>query len=566
MLTTLRIENFALIDTVQIDLSSGLTVVTGETGTGKSILMTAIAVVLGARGRSEYVREGCSQATVEAHFELKTDSPILQKLVDAGLQSGEELVIRRQISKGGRSRTFLNGALVTAQMLTQITASLVDISGQHAHYSLLRSDQHLALLDRICKLDVLCRRVSEHYAALATIDARIEALTTQKRDRTDREAFLEFQLRELQEAELTDPDEESRLLIEASKMRNLDRISSLTRETSELLYTQNHSATDLVGQALRHLETLADLDPHLEPLSEDLGTSLALIEETYRSVSQYAEKLDHEPRDLERIESRLAILSRLRKKYGITLGDVIERQRTLEEELSGLSDTDELLAHELRAREDACTKLLETANQLSAARRAGGESFTRSVEKELADLGMEGAQLSLSFTEQSSGLSCHEKFVGPRGLESMEILIGTNAGEAVAPLNRIASGGELSRIMLAVKRVIAKDDPVDVYIFDEVDAGVGGLTAERIAQKLKAVSTMRQAICVTHLPQIAAQADHHFLVAKQVNDGRTTSTAVALATSERVAEIARMLGGQKESATAQAHAKELMQAAALASS
>lgn len=558
MLTTLRVQNFALIDALQLDFGPGLTVITGETGTGKSILMNAIAIVLGARGKTDYVRAGCDQATVEAHFELDAKGLVIQQLIDAGLQSGHELVIRRQISKSGRSRSFVNGALVTAQMLSQLTRSLVDISGQHAHYSLLRSDQHLALLDRICRLDALCQRVTDGYAALATIDARIETLTVQKRDRTDREAFLQFQLKELQEANLDDPEEEERLLVEANQLRNLDRILVLSREACGLLYNQNQSAAELVGQALRRVEELSALDPHLQPTSEDLATSLALIEESQRSVAQYGERLDHDPGRLEDIESRLATLSLLRKKYGITLGDVIDRKVALEIQLAGLSDTDELLTHELKAREKASESLLQAASQLSAARRAGGAGFSSAVERELSALGMEDARIELAFSEQTSGLHCGGKFIGPRGLESMEILMSTNQGESVGALSHIASGGELSRIMLAFKQVIANDDPVDVYIFDEVDAGVGGTTADRIAQKLKSVSLMRQALCVTHLAQIAAKADHHFRVSKDTKEGRTYTDAQMLTPNERVTELARMLGGQQESDAARAHAEELM--------
>ncbi|MGB0648359.1 MAG: DNA repair protein RecN [Bradymonadia bacterium] len=558
MLTTLRIENFALVEKLELDFSKGLSIVSGETGSGKSILMNAIGVVLGGRGRSEFVREGTAKAIVEARFELRRHSEILRKLTDSGLQSGDELVIRRQITKSGRSTSYVNGALVTAQMLSFLTSDLVDISGQHAHYSLLRTDQHLVMLDRICQLESLSKTVETQYADLAAVSAQIEELKQQRRDRSDREAFLLFQLTELREAELEDSDEEENLETEAKRLRNLERIQNLSETITQRLYTQTQSAMDLIGQALKAIEELTTLDPQLNPTAQDLTTSAVLVEECYRSITQYRDRLEGEPARLSEIEERLTQLAKLRQKYGVTLADVIHRRDELEEELLNLSSSDEQLTKAMAIREKQSEALIRSAEQLSAARRSGGEVFVASVEQELQDLGMKGAKLGLNFTALASGLQCGNQFVGPRGLEQVEFLISTNEGERIAPLSRIASGGELSRIMLAVKRVMAEQDPVEVYIFDEVDAGVGGVTAKMIGQKLAKVAQLRQAICVTHLAQIAALGDQHFAVEKISRDGRTYSQVTALEGNTRVAEIARMLGGKANSESAKNHAVELL--------
>jgi DNA repair protein RecN (Recombination protein N) len=558
MLTTIRIENFALVEKLQIEFGKGLTIISGETGAGKSILMKAIGVVLGGRGRSEFVRADTDRATVEAHFELDRDSDVLKKLVDCGLQSGDELVIRRQITRAGRSTSYINGALVTAQMLTHLTAELVDISGQHAHYSLLRTDQHLSLLDRICQLESLSKGVEAGYAELAAVSARIDDLIQRRRDRSDREAFLQFQLTELREADLNDDEEEQSLEFEASRLRNLERIVDLTHTIASTLYTQSKSATDLVSRALKSLEELAEIDPQMSPVAQDISTCVVLIEESYRSISQYSDRLEGEPARLNEIEERLNQLGKLRKKYGITLADVISRRDELEAELTGLSSTEDQLAKELIVRDEKAKSLLHLAEQLSAARKAGGSRFVQSVEGELKDLGMSGARLELQFAEQTSGLLCGHRHIGPKGLEQVELLMCTNEGERLAPLSKIASGGELSRIMLSVKRVMAQQDPVDVYVFDEVDAGVGGKTAEMIGQKLAKVAQFRQAICVTHLAQIAALGQHHYVVEKENCDGRTYSTVKQLSGEDRISEVARMLGGRTDSSSARTHALELI--------
>jgi DNA repair protein RecN (Recombination protein N) len=561
MLTTIRIENFALVEMLQIEFSKGLTIISGETGAGKSILMKAIGVVLGGRGRSEFVRANTERATVEAHFELDRDSDVLKKLVDCGLQSGDELVIRRQITRAGRSTSYINGALVTAQMLTHLTADLVDISGQHAHYSLLRTDQHLALLDRICQLEPLSKRVETSYAELAAVSARIEDLAQRRRDRSDREAFLQFQLTELREAELDDDEEEQTLELEASRLRNLERIQNLSHTIAATLYTQSNSAADLVSRALKSLEELAEIDPQMSPITQDISTCAVLIEESYRSISQYSDRLEGEPDRLHEIEERLNQLGKLRQKYGVTLTDVISRRDELERELEGLSSTEDQLSKELVVRDEKSKVLLQLAEQLSAARKAGGSSFVQSVEDELKDLGMSGARIELKFTEQASGLICGHRHIGPKGLEQVELLMCTNEGERLAPLSKIASGGELSRIMLSVKRVMAQQDPVDVYVFDEVDAGVGGKTAEMIGKKLAKVAQFRQAICVTHLAQIAALGQNHYVVEKQSTGGRTYSTIKHLSGEGRISEVARMLGGRTDSSAARTHASELIKGA-----
>ena len=513
MLINLNITNFALIDRVELEFGHGLNVISGETGAGKSILMKAIGFLLGARAKIEYLRDGADAAVVEAHFELSDESLVFERLIEAGLQADGELIIRRQLNRQGRSRCWINGSMVTTQMLNQITRHLVDISGQHEHYSLLRSDQHLRLLDRVCQLTQLSKDVENTYANLAAIDARVKELLEQRRVRTEQEAFLNFQLTELNEANLVEPSEEEMLEMELSRLKNLDELHLNANELTQSLYHQDNSAIDLVSRAIRSAELMSDFDQSLNESIEHLHSAHALLDDVRRSVERFADTLEAEPDRIEAIEARLAQLNALKRKYGYTLADVIAHRDQLSAQVQNLANSDLQLDEAKAERTSVEKSLRDLCTQLSAARRRGGESFKNSVEAEFQELGLEGATLILNFVALSSGLACHDIHVGPQGAEH-ELLISTNPGEAAGPLNRIVSGGELSRIMLAMKQVIANQDNVAVYIFDEVDAGVGGETAEKVGQKLASVAKIRQAFCVTHLPQVAAYATAHYTVEK----------------------------------------------------
>ncbi|MEZ4434256.1 MAG: DNA repair protein RecN [bacterium] len=562
MLQALSIRDFAIIDRLDLDLGPGLTVITGETGAGKSILVDALSLVLGDRARADVVRTGAKQASVEALFDLRQAPLVRARLVDAGLDAGDELVIRRVVGRNGRHKVYVNGALATVNTLAHLTEGLVDISGQHQHYSLMRAESHLDLLDRVAGLGALRETVEEAHREVAALDARVADLRRRQRDQAEREDFLSFQLAELREAKLDDPSEEEALLIEARRLRNSEKLRTAAAEAEASLYSERGAAAERIGKALKRVEALVALDDGLVTVLDELQQALVLVEDAARTLEEYGRGLDAEPSRLDEVEQRLALFARLRRKYGATLGEVIARKKALEAELAEISGADGALESLAVARRAAAAKLRAAAETLSAARRAGGDELSRAVCAELVDLGMPGAKMVVERRVLTGGVEVEGRFYGPRGAERVEFLLSANPGEAPQPMGRIASGGELSRIMLAVKRVIAARDPVSTYIFDEVDTGVGGPTAEAIGRKLRQVGAKRQALCVTHLPQIAAMGQQHLHVSKEVVEDRTRSVVDTLDDEGRVEELARMLGGATVTDTTRAAAGEMLRRAA----
>ncbi len=559
MLLTLSIKDFAIIDRLELDLGPGLTVITGETGAGKSVLIDALNLVLGGRARTEVIRTGADAARVEAQFDLRDAPGARERLVHAGLDAGDELVVRRQVSRSGRHKVYLNGQLATVNTLAQITAGLVDISGQHEHYSLLRSEAHLELLDRVAGLGALRDEVEAAHEAVAVIDARIAELRSKQRDRADREDFLRFQLDELHKAKLDDPEEEEALEREARRLGNVEKLRVAAAQAEDELYGAKGAAAERLARAVRHVEALVDVDADLAPLLDDLNSALAIAEDAGRTLGDYGRDLDADPDRLETIQTRLQLFARLRRKYGASLVEVIDRMREMEAELADLAGGEDALGDLGKQRAAKAQTLRGVAEKLTAARRAGGDKLVEQVMGELKDLGMASAVLAVDLQPVASGVEIDGRFVGARGADRVEFLLSANPGEAPQPLSRIASGGELSRFMLAVKTVIAARDPVATYVFDEVDTGVGGPTAVAIGEKLQAVSASRQALCITHLPQIAAMGRTHWYVDKAIEGERTRSRVTVLNEDGRVDELARMLGGAKVTKTTRAHAHELLQ-------
>ena len=547
MLLNLTIKDFAIIDRTSIELGPGLTVITGETGAGKSILINALNLVLGGRASTEVVRAGADAATVEALFDL-TDAPdVRAHLTEAGLDAGEQLLVRRVVSRSGRHRIFLNDAQVTAATLAEVTSGLVDISGQHEHYSLLRPDFHLELLDRMGGLSAERQGVATAHRALRELDDRLVALREAAQRRGEHEAYLQFQLQELVAAALKDPDEEQTLELECKRLRNAERLRTQARQAEDDLYAGDGAATEHLARAARAIRELAEFDAALAPVANDLETAAALAEDAARTLSAYARRVHADPERLETVEERLALFSKLRRKHGATLAEIMARRDQISGELATLRTAEETAAELEQERESLAKTLAHTARMLSEARRKAAAELCKAITAELADLGMGRTTLRVLQEPLTSGggLRADGLVVSARGCEKVEIQISANPGEAPGSLSRIASGGELSRFMLAVKRVIATRDPVGTYVFDEVDAGVGGPTAEAIGRKLREVSASRQALCITHLPQIAAFGAAHLHVSKRIEGERTVSQVEPLEGEARVEELARMLGGTR---------------------
>jgi DNA repair protein RecN (Recombination protein N) len=581
MLTTLRISGFAIVDAVDVRFGPGLNVLTGETGAGKSILVDALHLVLGGRMSAEVLRDGADEAIVEALFELPAAHPVFARLDEAGVrcdgaghrtggaEETRELLVRRVASRAGRGRALVNGSLCTVAMLEQALRGTVDISGQHEHVSLLDPSTHLDLLDAWSGADApapggaepLLLRFRAAHATLAALVRERDALAADEGERARRADYLAFQLAELDRAdprpgEIEALEDERRVLASAEKLREA------ARAAEALAYGEEGSASERVGQAARALAEAALLDRRLEPTLALLRSAAVELEEAGRELGRYAEAAGGDPDRLAAVEDRLELLRALARKHGGSLELAAGRRSAMRDELSLLDGGGERLAaveKEIAGRAKDAAKL---ARELTRVRFDAARGFADAVLKELEGLAMGRCRIEVALLPPEGGVDADGLVVGPRGAERAEILIAPNPGEPPRPLGKIASGGELSRILLAVKRTLSRKDPVATYVFDEVDAGIGGAVAEAMGRVLSDVSRGRQVICVTHLPQVAAFADRHHRVEKRVGGGRTHTAVVALEDDgERRREVARMMAGATITDAALEHAGALILAA-----
>ena len=623
MLRRLKINNLAIIETVELKLGAGLNVLTGETGAGKSILVTALELVLGGKGRADLVRTGAAAGEVDAWFDVAGDEAAWRRLEALGVfapaRTGEpdsatpcagELHVRRVITPSGRTRAYVNAKPVTQQVLLDVVRGLADISSQHEHHTLSDPSTHLRYLDAFAGTDGLRQRVSSAYHALLRAEAAVRNFEARVRDRSAREALLQAQVREIEEV-APEPGEDAELEQSCTRLRGMDTLIRLAAEAAELLYERDDSVVDGMAQAGRRMARAAELDPLLAPLSLQLEGLRNQLEDVAREIVRYAASSRPDPVALQRAEERVHQLSRLKRRYGSTLEAVLAGLERCRAELVELEDHAGTSGSLARVRAGALDEAAALARVLSAERRAAAEQLSVAISRELTSLGMGEARVRVELTpifggapssgapptraaarragsarstsagstsagsasagsaggeagerEQPPGESPEPAVDGARlsaeGLERAEFLIAPNRGEEARSLHRIASGGELSRAMLAIKCVLADLGPAGMYAFDEVDAGVGGGMAEIIGRKIRSVAQHRQVLCITHLAQIAVYAEHHFKVEKAVVGERTTSQVRLLSEHEQREEIARMLGGVKITAKTRAVAKELL--------
>jgi len=559
VLRHLRVTNFAILSDVSVELGEGMNVLTGETGAGKSLIVEAVNLLRGGRASADIPRAGADEAVVEAVFEVPADlKPRVRGVLDgAGLplhfddDSADDVVVRRVIQRGGRSRTYVNGALTTAARLAELGALLVDLSGQHQHQGLVNADRHREIVDLFAGAPLA--PMEEAWEALRAIDAQIEELGGDERARAERADYLRFQLDELDGASLA-AGEDERLEAERARLAAVDQLEAGARASDELLYSGDDSAVDRIAAALREIERLARIDATLEPCGRQLAEARTLVEDAASQLRHYADRLEGDPARLAWVQDRLALIARLCRKHGVALGEILVRVGDLRVELDGLDRRDERLAELTAARRAAEARAHAAARTLSEIRTKAALRLEREVGAALAELGMAAARLQVVVEPRP---------LGPAGADRVELMLASNKGEDTKPLARVASGGELSRIMLALKLVLRRADEVATYVFDEVDTGVGGATASAVGAQIRAVADHRQVLCVTHLPQIAAFASHHFHVEKSEVAGRTETQVHRLAAAARKDELARMLGGHA-TAKARAHAAELLAEAARA--
>ncbi len=539
MLTHLRIQSLAIIDELEVTFGPGLNVVTGETGAGKSILVAALQLVLGARGRPELVRTGAERAEVEALFDIRADPGAQARAESLGFEAGAELLIRRVIEAEGRSRAYVNGRLATNSQLVSLAAGLVDISSQHEHHSLVDPASHVGYLDAYAGIIDEVTGLATAWRAWKDVADQLDALLARVRE--DRGDLVRFQLGELERAALS-PEE----IAEASRLRHAGALGELCGRAEDRLYAGDGAVVTLLSRVATDLDAAARLDPGLDTLTEQVRAASTELEDAARTLGRYARSIRVDPARQAELDERLHEQKRLYRKFGDDLAAAAARLRA---ELTELDSAQERVNDLEATRARYRTEVERQARHLSDRRRGEARTLAVAITAELASLGMGEARVDVAIAE--AGL-------GAGGVDRVEFLIATNRGEEPRPLRKVASGGELSRALLAVKRVLASMGPVGVYVFDEVDTGVGGTVADVIGAKLGEVAAHHQVVCITHLPQIASQGDRHFHVAKDVSGERTHSRIRRLEGDERVEEIARMLGGTRISETTRAAARELL--------
>ncbi len=549
MLLELKIEDFAIIDALHVQFAQGLTVLTGETGAGKSILIGAISLLLGSRARTESIRHGCESACVEGLFDVESSPEARGLLEQMGIESTGELSIRRLITRAGKNRLYINGSIASLNQLQSLAPHLVSIFGQHEYQSLQRSDRHLHLLDQHGDLEADLERYREGYRHWQQKQEELRRVTLDSQQRLERLDLLRFQHEELGDAKLR-AGEEVELHAERSRLQYAEKLGQATLGGFERLYGADGAVVERIDQLASELEELRHIDPSLVPLAESLRSAQYGIEDAAQSLRAYGEGLVSDPERLDEIESRLAFLERIKRKYISTVDDLILKRDEMELELEQLSEADggsTRLQAEVDALGDGVQRL---GLELRHKRVLVAEKLCEAVKVELCALAMERTRLEFRFEPLSQPSS--------QGLDTGELYFSANPGEALLPLARVASGGELSRLMLALRRVAPDHRMASALIFDEVDAGVGGATASAIGEKLRQVSVDAQVLCITHLPQVAAFADHHLRVEKEVVDERTRTRLTPLAGESRTLEMARMLGGANLTERTLEHARELV--------
>lgn len=579
MLSSLRIRDLAIIEDLELTLGPGLNVLTGETGAGKSIVVSALELALGGKGSSTLVRTGCTQAEVEALFEQLEPGTVAATMAELGLRQDAEapserpsdtpcdepaqLVIRRVLTASGRSRAYVNGRLVTTSQLKRVAQGLVDISSQHEHHTLTNPTTHLLYLDAYAALGERRACMQRAYEAVRRSKAALQAFHERVGNHEASVERLRSEIGELEGARLT-IGEDRQLSEECQRLRNATALLQLAGSASELLYEQDGSLMDLLLQARRAVLDAERLDASLAPVQEGLDVARRHIEEVARELRRYVDSLSVRPDELALLEERLHALSRLKRKYGGSLeGALLHLERArgqLESSAHQAETADELKA----AYEQAMTDAFQNARELSRRRKLAAEGLGQAIADELRSLGMGDARVLVEVAPldgSQNGVELNGAGLCPNGIDRAEFLIAPNVGEQARPLATVASGGELSRAMLAIKRVLADVGPAGMYVFDEVDTGVGGATAEVIGQKIQCVARHRQVLCITHLAQIAVYADQHFLVSKIVSNGRTQTQLTQLSRREQTEEVARMLGGIQITKYTRAAAREMLRVA-----
>ncbi len=570
MLREVFIKNFAIIDELRIRFSEGLTILSGETGAGKSIIIAALNILLGSRADASMIRSGEETAELEALFEIDPESHAAGILSEQGYEKSPELLIRRILSTSNRHRVYINGRLATMQVLAAVTENIAGISGQHEHLRLLKESEHARILDRFGGLEGLRESVAACYhtilPAIRELDDLERALTT----RNERIELLESEKSEIEEA-APEPGEDEIREQELYRLKNARSLYEAAGGGVDILYDREDAITDRLAVVTKEIEKAAAIDPELREPASALEEARLHIQDIAQQFRAYLETIEFDPARADRVESRLHTINRLKRKYGPALDDVLSHLARVEEDLSDTLDMDDRIR---KARADLDVRhgeLVSLARELAEKRREAAKALAGKMEAELASLNMPNTTFDVVFrpsrprSDTPPHLRDGDSAIGENGSEQPVFMISPNAGEELRPLSRIASGGELSRIILALKSILVDTDPVETVIFDEVDAGIGGQTATVVGRKLAGIAAASQVICITHLAQIATFGSRHLRIEKHVSDGRTSTQITELGKDGRVEETARMIGGQSVTEASRAHARELLDASGVKS-
>lgn len=562
MLLDLYIENFALIEKMRVSFTNGLNILTGETGAGKSILIDAVNMAIGLRADKNFIRTGCEKSTIQLIFQCN-QSALNDVLRDHGIEfeNDQILILTRELYINGRSVSRINDKIVTVSLVREISKYLIDIHGQHEHQSLLYSENHIDILDSFADKEIyaLKAEIEEKYQLLKNQERNLASLYGNEIERERKIDLLRFQVNEIDACKLIKNEEET-LLTERNLLANSEKIHEVVSQSYEYLFDgtdHNKSLIDILGHIANDFSHIKEYDPALADISQGLYETLYKLEDLTRDIRQYRDRIEFDPHVLNEIENRLDIINSLKRKYGKTIDDILSYRHRTNSELEEILNSEEIIQYLQRDIDQLRDELLSLSEKLSEKRKAISYELETKVMKELASLNMKSVTFKVNFSVQFD--KEHRHIFTAKGIDHIEFLISTNPGEPLKPLSKIVSGGEMSRIMLAFKTILAAVDNIPTLIFDEIDTGISGRTATIVGEKLALISSTHQILCITHLPQIALMADNHFYIVKNSIEGHTKTNVEKLKNNERIDELARLLGGVSLTQLTIEHAKEMLE-------